>query len=106
MAPRGYRGAIIFAWRRIGRLELHRDAGVERRLGAGVRACTGCRERADAGHRIVVEAELVLPVAIGNPYINEVRIFGACEGFAGIEGQTDRFAVELGLGGGAEPTRA
>src|ERR1700694_2846373 len=97
---------MVFTWRRIRRLELHSNTGVERRFGAGVGACTGCRDRADAGHRIVVEAELVLPVAIGNPHVNEVRVFRTGEGLAGVEGQADRLAVELCLGGGAELTRA
>src|ERR1700694_4659773 len=96
---------MVFTWRMIRQLELHRNAGIERRFGAGVGACTGRRKRADAGHRIVVEAELVLPVAIGNPDVNEVRVLRACEGLAGVKRQADRFAVELGLGSGAEPTR-
>ena len=69
-------------------------------------ALTGCREGADAGHRIVVEAEFVLPVAVGHPEVNEVRVFRAPHSLAGIERQADRFAVELDLGGGAETARA
>src|ERR1700686_3646745 len=93
---------MVFTWRMIRQLELHRNAGIERRFGAGVGACTGCRDRADAGHRIVVEAELVLPVAICNPGVNEVRELRAHERLTGVECQADRFAVELGLAGGAE----
>src|SRR5207302_1371080 len=66
------------------RLELYRDAPIDGRLGAGVGALTIGSERADAGHRIVVEAELVLPVAIGDPEIDEVRILRAHESLAGV----------------------
>src|SRR5258708_1989124 len=92
----------LFTWRRIRRLELHRYAAVDGRFGAGVGALTGCCDRADAGGRVVIETELVLPVAIGNPEVDEVRGFRADEGLAGVKRQTDRFAVELGLGRGAE----
>src|SRR5206468_9269968 len=87
------------------RLELYRDAAIDGRFGAGVGALAVGGERADAGHSIVVEAELVLPVAIGDPEVDEVRILRAHESLAGIERQTNRFAVELGLGSGAESPR-
>src|SRR5260370_31840618 len=93
----------LFTWRRIRRLELHRHAAIDGRFGAGVGALTGCRNRADAGHRIVIEAELVLPVAVGNPEVDEVRVFRADKGLAGVKRQTDRLAVEFGLRGGGEP---
>src|SRR5215203_3443995 len=82
------------------RLELYRDAAIDGRFGAGVGAlAVGCK-RADTGHRIVIKTELVLPVAIGDPEVDEVRVLRAHEGLAGVERQTDRLAVEFGLGGG------
>src|ERR1700712_1471884 len=101
MAPRGSSRRHHFTWEIIRWSELHGYAGVERALSAGVCACACCRERADARRRIVIEAELVLPVAIGDPDVNEVRVLRARKGLAGVEGQTDRFAIEFGLGGGA-----
>src|SRR3954469_14542069 len=102
---RGNIAAPLLSPGRIRRLELHGYAGVERRFGAGVGAGTIRCQGADAGHRIVVEAELVLPVAIRNPDVDEVRVFRTRERLAGVEGQADRFAVELDLGGGGEPAR-
>src|SRR5882757_4327478 len=84
--------------------ELHGHAGIDGRFGAGVGALAGCCDGADAGHCVVIEAELVLPVAVGNPEVDEVGVLRADEGLGGVEGQTDRFRVELGLGGGAEPS--
>src|SRR5271155_4683165 len=48
-----------------------------------------------------VQTPGALPVAIGNPDINEVRVLRTREGLAGIERQTNRFRVELGLGCGS-----
>src|SRR5262245_34070615 len=53
----------------------------------------------------MVEAELVLPVAVGNPEIDEVGVLRSPYCLAGVEGQTDRLAVELNCGAGAERTR-
>src|SRR5438445_6724679 len=88
------------------RLELYRDATIDRRLGAGVGALAVGREGADTGHRIVIKTEIVLPVAIGDPEVDEMRVLRTHEGLAGVERQTDRLAVELGLGGGTEPADA
>ena len=51
----------------------------------------------DAEFGIVVEAELVLPIAPRDPDVDEVRILRAQDRLTGDEGQTDRFAVELGI---------
>ena len=53
----------------------------------------------------MVKAELVLPVAPGDPQIDKVGVLRSHERLAGVEGQTDRFAVELCLGCGAEGAR-
>src|SRR5206468_1378552 len=82
----------LVTWRAIRSLELHGDARIERRFGAAVGACTVRRQRADAGHRVVIEAELVLPVAIGHPDIDEMRIFRTPGSLRRVEGQADRFA--------------
>src|ERR1700730_3338785 len=92
----------MVTWRKIRRLELYRNAGVDGRFGATIGALAGGRKGADTWFCVVIEAELVLPVAIGNPDVNEVRLLRACEGLAGVESQTDRFAVQFGLAGGAE----
>src|ERR1700732_1210494 len=55
-------------------LELHGHAAIDGRFGAGVGALAGCCDGADAGHCVVIEAELVLPVAVGNPEVDEVRV--------------------------------
>src|ERR1700712_314459 len=96
MAPRGSSRRHHFTWEIIRWSELHGYAGVERALGAGIIARTRSQGTGGAGR--MVEAELVLPVAIGHPDVDEVRILFAHEGLAGVEGQSDRFAVELGLG--------
>src|ERR1700738_329112 len=99
MAPRGSSRLHHCTWEMIRWSELHGYAGVERALGAGVVADT---RRDDALSGVVmVEAEFILPVAIGNPDIYEVRVFLTPECLAGVKGQTDRFAIELGLGGNA-----
>jgi len=101
-----HRGAIAFSPVEMIRWsELHGHAGIDGRFGAGVGALAGCCDGADAGHCVVIEAELVLPVAVGNPEVDEVGVLRADEGLGGVEGQTDRFRVELGLGGGAETVR-
>src|SRR5580704_12395490 len=102
MAPRHDRGAIVSRSTR--RLELHRDAGIDGRFGAAVGALAGCRDGADTRRGVVIEAELVLPVAVGDPQVDEVRVLRTHDRLAGVEGQTDWFAVELGLGGVAEPS--
>src|SRR5215475_10142772 len=91
-----HRGAILLVtWREIRWSELEGDTGVERALGAGAvvlssRSTVGAGER-----RVVIEAELVLPVAIGHPDIHEVAVFGAPDRLGGVHGQTDRLRVEL-----------
>ena len=47
----------------------------------------------------MVETELVLPVTIGHPSGHELRVLRTPEGLGSVEGQTDRFAVDFGLGG-------
>src|ERR1700685_1552628 len=95
-----HRGAI--SRRIIRRSELHCNAGIDSRFGAGVsawrsRTCDG----ADAWSAIVIKTELVLPVAVGNPGGHELGVLLAPERLAGVEGQTDRFAVQRGLGCGS-----
>ena len=46
----------------------------------------------------MVEAELVLPVTIGNPDVHEVRILRAPGGLAGVEGRAGPSSRRLGLG--------
>src|SRR5579871_5156046 len=54
------------------RSELHSDAGVARGFRAGAVILTG-RHAAGAGERpVVIEAELVLPVAVCHPDVDEV----------------------------------
>src|ERR1700712_1460631 len=96
MAPRGSSRRHHFTWEIIRWLELHSYAGVERALGAGIIARS--RSQGTGGTGRMVEAELVLPVAIGHPDVDEVRVLLAQEGLAGVKGQSDRFTVELGLG--------
>src|SRR6202047_2000392 len=95
MAPRVHRGAIASGI--IRRLELHRDTGVNRRLrtGVGAHAVHGANAIDRTG---MVETELVLPVAPGNPHVDEVSVLRTPDRLAGVEGQTDRLAVQLGLG--------
>src|SRR5258708_3873309 len=90
MVPRGT-AALSSLSRRWFRSELHADAGVERRFGAGV--VTGA-------HRTVlmIKSELVLPVAICHPDIDEVTVFRSPHQLAGVKRQPDRLAVQLGLG--------
>src|ERR1700751_522849 len=78
------------------RSELHGDASVDRRLGAGVVAHAGRDVARRAGG--VIEAELVLPVAIGNPDVDEVGELRTPDRLRGIEGQTDRLGGELHSG--------
>src|SRR6202163_1375385 len=96
MAPRVHRGAIASGM--IRQLELHGDAGVNRRLrtGVGAHAVHGANAIDRTG---MVETELVLPVAPGNPHVDEVSVLRTINRLAGVEGQTDRLAVQLGLGG-------
>src|ERR1700754_4086008 len=80
----------------VDRSELHRDAGVHRGFGAGAVAHRGAADDGSAGKGpVVIEAELVLPVAIGDPDVDEMRVLRAPDGFGGVEGQTDRLRVEL-----------
>src|ERR1700690_4020780 len=95
MAPRAHRGAIVYL-EQIRRLELHSDTGVNGRLGAGVRADSTGVQGADARSRIVVEAELVLPVAVGHPSRHELRVLRTQERLGGVESQADRLAVDFG----------
>jgi len=61
------------------------------------RWCSTIRRQVQTPERRCGRGELVLPIAIGNPYIDEVRVFRSPEGLAGVEGQTDGFAVEFRL---------
>src|SRR5207237_740114 len=89
------RGAIVVHLETIRWLELHRDTAIHRRFGAGLIALTV----EGAGNAVVVvEAELVLPVAVGNPEIDEVRVLRTPDRLGGVEGQTDRFRIELDFG--------
>src|SRR3978361_840181 len=73
--------------------ELDRDTGVQGLLGAGA------GHRADAGTAgVVIETELVFPVAIRDPDVHVVRVLRTPDHLAGIEGETDRLAVDLRLG--------
>ena len=81
--------------------ELHSHTGVNSRLGAEIRAHGSAVQAADARSSTVVEAELVLPVAPGNPDGHELSVLRSPDRLAGVEGQTDRLAVEFGLGGSA-----
>src|ERR1700683_3157301 len=105
IAPRPSRGAIVSG--SVRRLELHSDTGIERLFGTAVRAHNGAvgkRRVTDTEFSIVIEAELVLPVAIGDPDVHEVGVLLAPHRLGGVEGQTDRFAVEFGLAGRAGDT--
>src|ERR1700761_1553866 len=107
MVPRVHRGTI--AWlNRIRRSELHGDTGVERRFGAAVGAPDGTSDHnvTDAQFGIVVEAELVLPVAVGNPHRHELRVLLSPDRLAGVESQTNGFAVQFRLGRGARYANA
>jgi hypothetical protein len=44
-----------------------------------------------------VKAVLVLPVAVGNPDGNELRVLLSPDRLAGVEGQADRLAVQFRL---------
>src|SRR5260370_13155548 len=93
-----HRGAIAFDLETIRWLELHSDAGIERRLGAGAVAHGNGAQSGSAGQGpVVIEAELVLPVAVRHPNINEVGVFWPPNRLRGVEGQSDRFRVELDL---------
>jgi hypothetical protein len=81
------------------RSKFHGDAGVERRLRAGVVAHT--RRDIANGAGLVIEAELVLPVAVGDPDVDEVGELRTPDRLRGVEGQTDRLGVELNRGRGA-----
>src|SRR5215471_16875403 len=76
MAPRVRRGAIALlleGQEENGKSELHSDAAIDGRLGTGMVAHAG---RDVAGRAVlVVETELVLPVAVGHPDVDKVRIF-------------------------------
>src|SRR5258708_40062760 len=96
MAPRGSSRRHHFHLETIRWLELHSDAGVERRLGAGAVAHGNGAQSGSAGQGpVVIEAELVLPVAVRHPNINEVGVFWPPNRLRGVEGQSDRFRVEL-----------
>src|SRR2546425_678023 len=60
---RGKVGAIASNMKTSSRLELHGDAGIERRFVAAVGDSTGCRVGRDARHPIGVGAELEWPEA-------------------------------------------
>src|SRR5271166_5220997 len=81
------------------RSELHGDAGVDRRLRTAVVAHAWRDIAGRAGG--VIEAELVLPVAVGNPDVDEVGELRTPDRPRGVEGQTDRLGVELNRGGRA-----
>src|ERR1700757_4514674 len=101
MAPRVHCGAIVYLTR-MGQLKLQGDAGVDGLFSAAVGARRSRTSKyTDTGIVVVVKAELVLPVAIGNPGCKELRVLRPPYRLAGIKGQTDRFAVQLGLGPGA-----
>src|SRR6516164_1240820 len=96
MAPRVRRGAIALlleGQEENGKSELHGDAAIDGRLGTGMVAHAG---RDVAGRAVlVVETELVLPVAIGHPDVDKVSVFRAPHRLPGVEGQADRLGVEL-----------
>src|SRR5215468_4355910 len=94
-----HRGAILLVtWREIRWSELEGDTGVERALGAGAVVLSG-RSTVGAGERrVVIEAELVLPVAIGHPDVHEVGVLGTPDRLGDVHGQTDRLRVELDCG--------
>src|SRR6266702_1161307 len=101
MAPRGTsRRHRFVTWGTVRWLELHRDAGVERRLGAASARTGNAAYGSRAGKRrgVMIEAELVLPVAVGDPDIDKVRIFRAPDRLGSVHGQTDRLGVEFDLG--------
>ena len=75
------------------RLELHGRADIHRLFGAAVGA--DAVDGADAGGLVVVEAELVLPVAIGDPGIDHVGVFRTPDGLGEVECQTDRLGVDF-----------
>src|SRR6201987_372382 len=100
MAPRKHRGAIARHSKLVGRLELNGDTGIERGLGAGA-ARTGHAiqgSRASNGGRVMVLAELVLPVAVGDPNVDEVGVFRAPDRLGSVQGQADRLGGEFDLG--------
>src|SRR6266446_9922205 len=99
MAPRGSSRRHHFHLETIRWLELHSDAGVERRLGAGAVAHGDGAQSGSAGQGpVVIEAELVLPVTVGHPDVHEVAVFWTPNRLRGVEGQSDRFRVELDRG--------
>ena len=53
----------------------------------------------------MVETELVLPVAPGDPQVHEVGVLRTQNRLGGVEGKADRLAVEFGLGGGGRTCR-
>src|SRR5882757_8259387 len=91
----------LVTWGMVRWLELYRDAGVERGFGAGSARTGDAAYGSGAGKRrgVVIEAELVLPVTIGNPHIDEVRIFRAPDRLGSVHGQADWLGVEFDLGG-------
>src|SRR5579864_4010608 len=76
---------------RHGVLELDGHAGIHRLFGTAVVA--RALEQA-AGAAIVVQPELILPIAVRNPEIDEVGIFRPPERVAGIEGQANGFGIQ------------
>src|ERR1700755_387225 len=99
MAPRGHRGAIALLSGGSGGLEFYGDAAIDRRFRTGIVAHAG-RHVADSTV-LMVDAELVLPIAVGNPDVDEVAVLISPHGFGGVERQTDRLRVELDRGLGA-----
>jgi hypothetical protein len=81
------------------RSELRSYAGIHRVFGTAVGADDDAvlDDVTHAEFGIVVEAKLVLPVAPGDPDVDEVGVLRSQKRLAGVEGQTDRFAVELGI---------
>src|SRR5438045_4197705 len=81
-------------------LELHGDAGVERGFGAASAWTGNAAYSSRAGKRrgVMIEAELVLPVAVGHPYVDKVRVFRPPDRLGSVQRQTDRLGVEFDLG--------
>src|ERR1700677_3333086 len=107
MAPRVDRGAIVYL-NRIRRSELHSDTGLVARFRTAVGAGDGAADDdvTDTEFSVVIKTELVLPVTVGHPGGHELSVLRTPERLGGVEGQTDRFAVQLGLGRGAVYTGA
>src|SRR3954470_8836945 len=85
---------------RINRSELDGHARIQGRLraGPGAHARSAAAGNGAADRVVVVEAELVLPVAIGHPDIDHVALLLTKHRLRRVEGQADRLRVELDLG--------